>query len=108
MSRALWFAVGMGSGVYVVVKTRRVVERFTPAGISYQVGALRLGAREFSREVREGMAERENQLRDQLWEHHNAVQDGHTGRSAIGPAEHPPEIESGSRPVPAAVEYAAG
>ena len=66
MSRVFWFAIGAGSGVYALVKTRRAAQRFTPAGVADQAGALRHGARLFAQEVRAGMTERETQLRERL------------------------------------------
>ncbi|HET7326913.1 MAG TPA: DUF6167 family protein [Nocardioidaceae bacterium] len=66
MSRMFWFTVGAGSGVYAVVKTRRAAERFTPSGLADQLAALGHGARLFSGQVREGMAEHETELRSRL------------------------------------------
>ena len=66
MSRAFWFAVGAGTSFYASVRTRRAVERFTPAGIGDQVGALAFGARLLHEEVMVGMAERETELREDL------------------------------------------
>ncbi len=66
MSRMFWFAVGAGSGVYAMVKSRRAAERFTPAGITDQVAALGHGVRLFGAEVHEGMAEHETQLPSRL------------------------------------------
>lgn len=66
MSRVFWFAVGAGTSVYAMVKTRRAAERLTPAGIGDQVAALGFGARLFRDEVAVGMGERESQLREHL------------------------------------------
>jgi hypothetical protein len=66
VSRVFWFAVGAGTGVYAMVKTRRAAERLTPAGIGDQLGALSFGARLFRDEVVVGMSERESQLREHL------------------------------------------
>jgi hypothetical protein len=82
MSRVFWFAVGAGSSVYAMVKTRRAAERFTPAGIADQLGALGFGARLFREEVAAGMHERESQLRERLAvldpgpPRHNAITSG--------------------------------
>ena len=78
MSRVFWFAVGAGTGVYAMVKTRRAAERLTPAGIGDQIGALTFGARLFRDEVMVGMSERESQLREDL-----AVLDSGPGDGAI-------------------------
>jgi hypothetical protein len=66
MSRAFWFAVGAGTSVYAMVKTRRAAERLTPAGIADQLGALAFGARLLHEEVMAGMTERETELREHL------------------------------------------
>jgi Family of unknown function (DUF6167) len=66
MSRVFWFALGAGSGVYAMVKTRRAAERLTPSGIADQVGAVGHGFRLFGEEVRSAMVERETRLRARL------------------------------------------
>jgi hypothetical protein len=66
VSRVFWFAVGAGTSVYAMVKTRRAAERLTPAGIADQFGALGFGARLFRDEVAAGMGERESELREHL------------------------------------------
>lgn len=66
MSRMFWFAVGAGTGVYAVVRTRRAAERFTPSGVGDQIGALGTGARLLCDEVLLGMSERESELRERL------------------------------------------
>ena len=84
MSRVFWFAVGAGTGVYAIVKTRRAAERLTPAGIGDQIGALTFGARLFRDEVVVGMSERESQLREHL-----AVLDAGTDPEQ---AQRPPQL----------------
>ncbi|MGH3354317.1 MAG: DUF6167 family protein [Nocardioidaceae bacterium] len=79
MSRVFWFAVGAGSSVYAMVKTRRAAERFTPSGIGDQIGALGVGARLLRDEVRVGMVERESELRDRL----GVLDAGHSANPAI-------------------------
>lgn len=66
MSRVFWFAVGAGTSVYAMVKTRRAAERLTPAGIVDQLGAVGHGARLFRDEVAAGMGKRESELRERL------------------------------------------
>ncbi len=66
MSRAVWFAVGTGAGVYATLKARRLVYRLSPEGLADQVAALRLGVRTLAADVREGMTEREDELLEQL------------------------------------------
>jgi Family of unknown function (DUF6167) len=64
--RTFWFAAGAGAGVYAVFKARRAVDRLTPAGLGDQLAAAQLAARLFVCEVREGMAEKETELRSRL------------------------------------------
>jgi len=66
VSRAFWFAAGAGAGVYLVIKTRRAADRLTPAGLADQVAATQLATRLFIHEVRQGMAEKETELRSRL------------------------------------------
>jgi hypothetical protein len=66
MSRALWFAAGAGVGVYALTKARRAAEAFTPEGLADRLAALSVGARLFGDEVRAGMAEKENDLRERV------------------------------------------
>jgi hypothetical protein len=66
MSRGFWFVAGAASGIYVLAKARRTVSVFTPDGVAARVAALRAGGRVFSDAVRDGMAEREADLRLQL------------------------------------------
>ena len=81
MSRVFWFAVGAGTGVYAMVKTRRAAERFTASGIGDQVGALAVGAWLFRDEVLVNMGERESQLR----EHLGVLDAGEDKQSALTP-----------------------
>jgi hypothetical protein len=81
MSRVFWFALGAGSSVYAMVKTRRAAERFTPSGLGDQLGALGHGARLFRDEVAAGMNERESQLRERL----ALLDPGHPEQNAIPP-----------------------
>lgn len=66
MGRALWFVAGAASGVYGVVKAKRVVYNLTPDGVAARLAALGVGLRMFTDEVGAGMAEREHDLRGQL------------------------------------------
>lgn len=61
-SRLVWFVVGTTAGVYTTFKARRLAYRLTPSGVADQVGALGVGVRAFTDEVRSGMAQREEQL----------------------------------------------
>lgn len=64
--RTLWFLVGAGAGVYTSLKARRLAYRLTPAGLADQAAAVGLGMRAFGDEVRDGMAEREAQIAEEL------------------------------------------
>jgi hypothetical protein len=67
MSRALWFAAGATAGIYALTKARRAAEALTPEGLADRLAGLSVGARLFGDEVRTGMAEKENDLREQVF-----------------------------------------
>jgi hypothetical protein len=66
MKRLLWLGIGIAVGVVVVRKITRKAEQFTPTGIatslSESAGGLVESLRSFVEDVREGMAERENEI----------------------------------------------
>jgi hypothetical protein len=66
MSRGLWFVAGAGAGVYAVFRTRRAAEAFTPDGMRDRLAGLGVGAHLFATELRAGMDEKENELRERL------------------------------------------
>jgi Family of unknown function (DUF6167) len=66
MNRAVWFVAGAGAGVYAMTKARRAVETFTPEGLADRLAGLTVGARLFRDEVRTGMTEKENDLRERV------------------------------------------
>lgn len=66
MSRTFWFVAGAASGVYGVVRAKRVLEAFTPDGLGARVAAARTGLRLFTEEVAAGMQEREADLLAEL------------------------------------------
>ncbi len=61
--RLFWVAVGAAAGVYVVHKVTRAARAFSPDGVSGSAASLADGLRELAAAVREGMAEREQELR---------------------------------------------
>ncbi len=67
MARLFWIAVGAGAGVYAVRKLTKTVEQYTPAGVSDSLSSSLAsfgdGLREVAEVIREGMAEREQELR---------------------------------------------
>jgi hypothetical protein len=66
MSRALWFVAGAGAGVYAMTKARRAFEVLTPEGLEDRLAGLSVGVRLFRDEVKVGMTEKENDLRERL------------------------------------------
>jgi hypothetical protein len=63
MRRLFWVALGAVAGVLVVRRLTRAAEAYTPAGIARSASELGGGMRELAAAVREGMAEREEELR---------------------------------------------
>jgi hypothetical protein len=63
MRRLFWVALGATAGVLVVRKLNQVAQSYTPEGLSKQVGSLADALRDVADVVREGMAEREQELR---------------------------------------------
>lgn len=70
MRRLFWIAAGAAAGVYAVRRLQRTAESLAPGTLaaSFQQSLLELAdaIREFAGEVREGMAERETELRAAL------------------------------------------
>jgi Family of unknown function (DUF6167) len=66
VSRAIWFAAGLASGVYGVFKIKRTIENLTPVGIGARVAAVRRGAQVFADEVSAAARERETELLAEL------------------------------------------
>ncbi|GAA2874393.1 hypothetical protein Acy02nite_37310 [Actinoplanes cyaneus] len=66
MKRLLWLGVGLAVGALVVRKLTQKAEEFTPTGIatslSQSAGGLVESMRSFVEDVRDGMAEREQQI----------------------------------------------
>jgi Family of unknown function (DUF6167) len=66
MSRGLWFVAGAGAGVYAMTRARRAMQVLTADGLADRLAGLSVGAQLFRTEVRAGMAEKENDLRERL------------------------------------------
>ncbi len=64
VTRGIWFAAGAATGVYAMVKARRVAEAFTADGMKDRINAVSVGARLFREEMAQGTAEAEADLRD--------------------------------------------
>ncbi|MEV7020969.1 DUF6167 family protein [Kitasatospora sp. NPDC093558] len=85
--RIFWMAVGAGATVWAMNKANEAVHRLTPDSLSGTAarGALHLGdlAKQFAKDVKAGMAEREDQLRDDLGLHGTAVVEPRRERPAL-------------------------
>jgi hypothetical protein len=70
MRRLFWVALGATAGVLVVRRLTRAASKLTPEGaadrVSGAVGGLTQAVREFSDDVKAGMAERDVELREAL------------------------------------------
>ncbi|HWS32152.1 MAG TPA: hypothetical protein VN408_05340 [Actinoplanes sp.] len=68
MKRLLWLGVGLAVGALVVRKLNQKANEFTPTGIatslSESAGGLVESMRNFVDDVRDGMAEREQQIHE--------------------------------------------
>lgn len=63
MRRLFWVAFGAVAGVLVVRKVSKAAQTYSPGGLARSVSALADAMRETADVVREGMAEREQELR---------------------------------------------
>lgn len=63
MRRVFWVGVGAAVGVLVVRRAGRVAHAYTPQGVADGLASLGDGLRELADAVRDGMAEREEELR---------------------------------------------
>ncbi len=61
--RLFWIALGATVGVLLFRKVNKTIEAYSPAGVSKSLGSVGDGLRELADVVREGMAEREAELR---------------------------------------------
>jgi hypothetical protein len=70
MRRLLWLGIGLAVGALVVRKVTQKTQSYTPAGIaaslSESAGGLVESVRSFVDDVREGMAEREQQIHEAI------------------------------------------
>jgi hypothetical protein len=61
--RLFWAALGATLGVLLFRKVNKTIEAYSPAGVSRSLTSVGDGLRELAEVVREGMAEREEELR---------------------------------------------
>ncbi|MEO7979546.1 MAG: DUF6167 family protein [Sporichthyaceae bacterium] len=66
MRRLFWVAVGAAAGVYAVRKVQKTLHAYSPGGLAERATGAGAGLRAFADEVREGMAQREAELREAL------------------------------------------
>ena len=63
MRRVFWVALGATAGVLVVRQLNRAAQAYTPEGIGRSLAGVADALRDAADAVREGMAEREEELR---------------------------------------------
>jgi hypothetical protein len=63
MARLFWAALGAAAGVYAVRQVTKAAEAYTPTGVAHGLSDFADGLRELADAVREGMAEREDELK---------------------------------------------
>jgi len=63
MRRIFWVALGATTGVLVVRKINQAAQAYTPEGVGRSLSSLADSFRDLADAVREGMAEREAELR---------------------------------------------
>ncbi|AYY13450.1 hypothetical protein EF847_12860 [Actinobacteria bacterium YIM 96077] len=83
MKRVFWIALGATAGVMIVRKLTKAADSFTPEGAADQMtkaaGTLSEAIREFAEDVRAGMAERDQELREALGIVGNDADNGSSG-----------------------------
>jgi Family of unknown function (DUF6167) len=66
MRRLFWLGLGVGLGAFVVYRADKLIRSVGPAGLGDALGARWTGLRELADTVREGMDQREAELRAAL------------------------------------------
>ncbi len=61
--RLFWIALGATVGVLLFRRVNKTIDAYSPAGVSKSLASVGDGLRELAEVVREGMAEREEELR---------------------------------------------
>ncbi|HET6741294.1 MAG TPA: DUF6167 family protein [Kribbella sp.] len=66
MKRIFWLIIGIAVGVYAVTRLKKKAQILAPESVQESAAKLSAAVRHFGDQVREGMAERETELRDAL------------------------------------------
>lgn len=66
MKRIFWLIIGIAVGVYAVTRLKKRAQVLAPESLQESAAKVAAAIRHFGDEVREGMAERETELRDAL------------------------------------------
>jgi F0F1-type ATP synthase membrane subunit a len=66
VKRLIWFVIGTAVGIYAVTRLKKKARVLAPESLQASVEKMATAIRHFGDEVREGMAERETELRDAL------------------------------------------
>jgi hypothetical protein len=66
MRRLFWVAVGAAAGIYAVRKVQKTLHAYSPSGLAERATGAGAGLRAFAADVRDGMAQREAELREAL------------------------------------------
>ncbi|WP_405059872.1 DUF6167 family protein [Kribbella sp. NBC_01505] len=66
MKRILWLIIGIAVGVYAVTRLKKRAQVLAPEAVQESAAKLAAAVRHFGDQVREGMAEREAELKDAL------------------------------------------
>jgi hypothetical protein len=66
VKRIFWLFIGIAVGVYAVTRLKKRAQVLAPESLQASAAKVAAAIRHFGDEVREGMAERETELRDAL------------------------------------------
>jgi hypothetical protein len=66
VKRIFWLIIGIAVGVYAVTRLKKRAQVLAPESLQQSAAKVAAAIRHFGDEVREGMAERETELRDAL------------------------------------------
>jgi hypothetical protein len=66
VKRIFWLIIGIAVGVYAVTRLKKRAQVLAPESLQESAAKVAAAIRHFGDEVRDGMAERETELRDAL------------------------------------------